>query len=53
MAVSGEGEEFLAYTKYWINRVDWDGLFQLNNNTFGFFVSVEKEAQHLLPKCMA
>ena len=54
MAVSSDSDEdFLAYTKYWINKVNRGGLFQLNNSTFRFFVCIEKEVQLLLPKHMA
>ena len=55
MAVSSDNDEddFLAYTKYWINQVNCGGLFQLNTTTFQFFVSIEQEVQLLLPKHMA
>ena len=55
MAVSSDvdEEDFLAYTKHWINKVNRGGLFQLNNNAFRFFVSIEKEVQSLLPDYMA
>ena len=47
MPVSSDNndEDFLAYTKFWIKKVNHGGLFQLNDNTFRLFVCIEKEVQ--------
>ena len=42
MAVEGEGDDILTYTKKWFNQVNRGGLFPINDNTFSFFVEVEK-----------
>ena len=42
MAVVGERGDVLAYTHKWLSLVNRGGLFPLNDNTFNFFVEVEK-----------
>ena len=42
MAVVGEGGDVLAYTHKWLSLVNRGGFFPLNDNTFTFFVEVEK-----------
>ena len=49
MSVAGEGSTVLEYTEKWINLVNRGGLFPLNDNTFSFFVQVERRVQALLP----
>ena len=48
-------DDFLVYTKHWINKVNCGGLFQLN--TFMFFTSIVNNInvliQHLLPAYLA
>lgn len=50
MAVVGEGEDLLAYTRTWINLVNRGGLFPLNDGSFSFFVEIEKIVRLVLPK---
>lgn len=50
MAIEGEGDDVLTYTRKWLDQVNRDGLFPLNNNSFSFFVEVEKIIRVLLPK---
>ena len=54
MAVECEGtvHDFLSYTREWIDRVNRGGLFPLNDMTYIFFVSVEKEVRAILPTHM-
>lgn len=54
MAVRSEcnSENLLDYTKEWIDRVNRGGLFPLNDATYRFFVSVEKETRTILPSHM-
>ena len=41
-------EDFLSYTREWLEKVNRGGLFPLNDETFVFCV-IEKEVQILLP----
>ena len=50
MAIEGEGDDVLTYTRKWLDQVNRGGLFPLNNNSFSFFVEVEKIVRVLLPK---
>ena len=50
MAVEGEGDNVQAYTKRWFEIVNRGGLYPLNDETFWFFVQVEKKVKYLLPK---
>ena len=50
MAIEGEGSDVLTYTTKWLDQVNRGGLFPLNNNSFSFFVEVEKIVRVLLPK---
>ena len=50
MAVQGEGDDLQEYTRKWFELVNRGGLFPLNDETFRFFVQVEKRVQFLLPK---
>ena len=54
MAVQGDSasEDFLSYTREWIDKVNRGGLFPLNDATYHFFVSVEKEVHVILPTYM-
>ena len=53
MADCGDNEEdFLAYTKHWINKVNHGGMFKPSNNTFNFFACIEVQVQRLLPSFM-
>ena len=51
MAVKSEyaNDNFLDYTKEWIDKVNRGGLFPLNDSTYLFFVTVEKEVRLILP----
>ena len=55
MAVRSEHEnvDFLAYTREWMDKVNRGGLFPLNDATYQFFISIEKEVRVLLPTYMA
>lgn len=52
MAVEGEGEDVLTYTRKWFDQVNRGGLFPINDNTFSFFVEIEKCVRAVLPKHM-
>ena len=45
-------DDFLAYTRTWIDKVNRGGLFPLNNDSFRFFVCIEQEVKRLLPTFM-
>ena len=50
MAVnSDENQDFLEYTKSWIDKVNRGGLFSVNNETFNLFIAVETSVRRLLP----
>ena len=49
LAVSSGQEDFLEYTREWMEKVNRGGLFPLNNTTFPLFVSIEKRVKILLP----
>ena len=42
MAVKGEGDNLLTYTRKWFDQVNRGGLFPLNDNTFTLFIEIEK-----------
>ena len=42
--------DLLAYTRLWIERVNRGSLFPLNDETFQFFVQLERIVRVLLPK---
>ena len=50
MAVEGEGDDVLTYTRKWFNQVNRGGLFPLNDNTFTLFIEIEKSVRVVLPK---
>ena len=52
MAVEGEGDDILTYTRKWFDQVNRGGLFPINDNTFSFFVEIEKCVRTVLPKHM-
>ena len=52
MAVEGEGDELLTYTRKRFIQVNRDGLFPLNDTSFSMFAEIEKCVCHLLPQCM-
>ena len=49
LAVSSGQEDFLEYTREWMEKVNRGGLVPLNNTTFSLFVSIEKRVKILLP----
>lgn len=49
MAVAGEGDDVLSYTRKWIDQVNRGGLFPTNNASFQLFTDIEKCVQKLLP----
>ena len=55
MAIQSEStdDDFLIYTSEWIDKVSRGGLFPLNDATYIFFVSVEKEVCAILLCYMA
>ena len=50
MAVEGEGNDFLAYTRRWLELVNRGGLFPLNDEAFQFFVEIELCVRTYLPQ---
>jgi len=52
MAVEGEGDDLLEYTRKWLVQVNRGGLFPLNDNSFSLFVEIEKCVRTLLPQYM-
>ena len=52
MAVEGEGDDLLSYTRKWFAQVNRGGLFPLNNNSFSLFVEIERCVRILLPQHM-
>ena len=42
-----EEEEFLAYAKCWIDKINRGGLFKLSNHTLNLFACIEVQVQHL------
>ena len=52
MAVAGDGDDVLAYTKKWMVQVNRGGLFPLNDNTFLLFTEIKKCLRFLLPQSM-
>ena len=49
MAVQGE-EEFLGYTRKWLDQVNRGGLFPLNEKTFHLCVEIENCVRLVLPQ---
>ena len=49
MAVEGE-EDFLGYTRKWLDQVNRGGLFPLNEKAFALFIEIEKCVRLLLPQ---
>lgn len=52
MAVEGEGDCLLAYTRKWLDLVNRGGLFPLCDKAFHFFVEVELCVRTYLPQHM-
>ena len=50
MAVEGNGDKVLAYTRKWLDLVNRGGLFPLNDNSFSFFVEIERIVRTLLAR---
>lgn len=50
MAVEGEGEDVLAYTRQWFELVNRGGLYPINDVTFTLFANIEICVRSLLPK---
>ena len=44
--------DLLSYTRLWLETTNCGGLFSLNDETFSFFVEVEKIVRIILPKHM-
>ena len=49
MALVGDESSFYNYTKEWIGLVDCGGLFNVNDDAYTFFKSVERETRCILP----
>ena len=52
MAVEGEGDDVLTYTRKWFELVNRGGLYPLNDEAFTLFANIEICVQTLLPKYM-
>ena len=52
MAVQGEGDDFLSYTKQWMELVNRGGLFPLNDDAFRLFIEIELCVHIFLPEHM-
>ena len=52
MAVKGEGDDVLAYTKIWLENVNRGGLFPLSDEAFRFFIEIELSVCTYLPQHM-
>ena len=50
IAVEGEGEDILSYTKKWFNIVNRGGLYPLHDEAFHLFIEIEKCVRTLLPR---
>ena len=50
MAVEGEGDDALSYTRKWFEKVDRGGLFPTNDKAFQLFVEIEKSVRTYLPQ---
>ncbi len=50
MAVDGEGNDLLDYTKRWLELVNRGGLFPLSDEAFRFFVEIEICVRTYLPQ---
>ena len=50
MAVEGEGEDVLTYTRHWFELVNRGGLYPINDVTFTLFANIEICVRSLLPK---
>lgn len=49
MAVAGEGDDILSYTRKWMEKVNRGGLFPINDDTFHLFIEIEKCVRIHLP----
>ena len=45
MAIEGEGDNALSYTRKWFEKVDRGGLFPTNDKAFHLFVEIEKSVR--------
>ena len=50
MAVEGEGDDLLTYTRPWLELVNRGGLYPINDVTFSIFVNIETCVHGNLPK---
>ena len=50
MAVDGEGDDVLSYTKTWFEKINRGGLYPLNEKAFIFFTEIEKQVRVHLPQ---
>ena len=50
MAVEGEGDDVLTYTRNWIDKVNRGGLYPINDSSFQLFVEIEKKVRVYLTK---
>ena len=50
MAVEGEGEDMLTYTRHWFDLVNRGGLYPINDVTVSLFTNIEICVRALLPR---
>ena len=50
MAVEGEGDDVITYTRNWIDKVNRGGLYPINDSSFQLFVEIEKKVRAYLTK---
>ena len=53
MAMAGENDDFKSYTRQWFDLINRGGLFPLNDQSFAFFVAVEKKVRMVLPNLVS
>ena len=51
--MAGENDDFESYTRQWFDLVNRGGLFPLNDQSFAFFVAVEKKVRTVLPNLVS
>ena len=52
MAVEGDGDDVLTYTRTWFDLVNRGGLYPLNDDAFTLFANIERCVRSLLAKHM-
>ena len=50
MAVEGQCESYLNYTRDWVERVNRGGLFRVNDTAYSFFVCLEMKTRECLSR---